>query len=45
MANEIYEQTDWGLPTKNWGNIYEQYIGEYWVKASNTWNKIVSFWN
>lgn len=45
MANEIYEQTNWGLPTKIWGSIYEDYIGEYWSKAETTWKQIVSFWN
>lgn len=45
MANEVYERSYWGKPTKIWGSVYEKYIGQYYEKTESVWNKIVSYWN
>lgn len=45
MPNEIYERTWWGFPSRSWGVVYEQYIGEFWKRVESTWSNIVSFWD
>lgn len=45
MAQEIYEKTWWGLPNKNWGNVYENYFGDAWEKIETFWDNIINYWN